>query len=334
MKRFTALFLGLVLCFAVVGCGATPPCDLSGTTEIEIHAYDNDSSEPFAKVIINGKEDVAAIIANFSALSLKKMDYVEPSVAGYDLYFRDASDNQLAQLCLPYGPDPWVVCGGDAYAVQEGSVDVDFLAQLVETAVSSGAEQQDELSDIAEPILSVLKLKDLVRREGENLTWEDFASYYSEDIGSGMYILRYPIAEAECYLLIGGESLELPPMYIRLVLEADQERYIDVRYESIDDFLASIGYEATVGSGLITKVVPNSVPAEASDGFSIPVPDEWVNRDSTFHKSTPDTDVDPDFSIPHNGESVDNIVSVPIPDAKSSDEDRQTIVPIAPETDE
>ena len=328
-KLFAILALSLSGLLCLTACGAKMPYDLSGTASVELHAYNNDSTEPFARIVVDG-EEVATIVEMFSSLKLKELEYTEPSINGYDFWFKDADGNQIAKLSLPYGPSPWVVVGGTAYQDMNGGVDLAFLAQLVDAAVVD-SPQQGELSDVAMPTLGIMTLQDLVQREGENLTWEDFSSYYSEDIESGMYILRYPIAEADCYLLIGGGSMELPPMYIRLVSEADQERYIDVRYESIDDFLSSIGYGVTVDSGLITKVVPSSVPAEPSNGFDIPVPDKWVNRDSDIHRSTPDTDVDPDFSIPHNEESGETIVSVPIPDSNSSGEDRQTIVPIIPE---
>lgn len=103
----------------------------------------------------------------------------------------------------------------------------------------SGVEldETDELSDVAQPNLNMATLKDLVERNGENLTWEDFNSYYSEEIGSGLYILRYPI-DTDYFLLIGGGSLEASPMYIRLVSEADTDRYIDVRYGDIGEFIS------------------------------------------------------------------------------------------------
>ena len=74
------------------------------------------------------------------------------------------------------------------------------------------------VTDVATPNLNMLTLKDLVERDGVNLTWADFASYYSEDVGSGLYILRYPVGMDYC-LLIGGVSTEETPMYIRLVSE-------------------------------------------------------------------------------------------------------------------
>ena len=81
-----ALSLSLILC--LTACGSKMPYDLSGATSIELHAYDNDSTEPFAKIVVDG-EEVATIVEMFGSLKLKELDYTEPSIRGYELWFRD-----------------------------------------------------------------------------------------------------------------------------------------------------------------------------------------------------------------------------------------------------
>jgi predicted small lipoprotein YifL len=83
-------------------------------------------------------------------------------------------------------------------------------------------------------ILTIEEVKELAKK-GEDLTWSDFEQYDSEDIGSGLYIQRYDIDESY-YLTIGGMSSDVP-LYIRLVSADDKEHYIDIRTDSIDDFL-------------------------------------------------------------------------------------------------
>ena len=87
-----ALSLSLILCLTV--CGSKMPYDLSGTASVELHAYDNDSTEPFAKIVVDG-EDVATIVEMFNSLKLKEMKYTEPSINGYDFWFKDADGNEL-----------------------------------------------------------------------------------------------------------------------------------------------------------------------------------------------------------------------------------------------
>ena len=130
-----ALSLSLILC--LTACGSKMPYDLSGTTSVELHAYSNDSTEPFAKIVVDG-EDVVTIVEMFNSLKLKEMKYTEPSINGYDFWFKDADGNEIAKLSLPYGPSPWVVVKGTAYQDVNGGVDLNYLAQLVDMTVSAG----------------------------------------------------------------------------------------------------------------------------------------------------------------------------------------------------
>ena len=136
-----ALSLSLILC--LTACGSKMPYDLSGAASIELHAYDNDSTEPFARIVVDG-EDVATIVEMFSSLKLKELDYTEPSINGYDFWFKDAGGNEIAKLSLPYGSSPWVVVGATAYQDVNGGVDVDYLAQLVDMTVSAGPMQPED----------------------------------------------------------------------------------------------------------------------------------------------------------------------------------------------
>lgn len=136
MKRILIFALSLSLLLCLTACGSKMPYDLSGTASVELYAYNNDSTEPFAKIVADG-EEVATIVEMFSSLKLKELDYTEPSINGYDFWFKDADGNQIAKLSLPYGPSPWVVFKGAAYQDVNGGVDLDFLAQLVDMTVSA-----------------------------------------------------------------------------------------------------------------------------------------------------------------------------------------------------
>lgn len=83
--------------------------------------------------------------------------------------------------------------------------------------------------------LTLEKVKELAQK-GEDLLWNDFEQYRDEgNIGYGLVIIRYDIDE-NYYLLIGGGGGN-PPLYIYLCSKADDSR-IDIRTESIDDFIA------------------------------------------------------------------------------------------------
>ena len=145
-KLISILVLSLSLLLCLTACGSKMPYDLSGTASVELHAYDNNSTEPFAKIVVDG-EDVATIVEMFNSLKLKEMKYTEPSIKGYDIWFKDADGNEIAKLSLPYGSSPWVVVGATAYQDVNGGVDLDYLAQLVDktvSAVPASAPRSDE----------------------------------------------------------------------------------------------------------------------------------------------------------------------------------------------
>ena len=83
--------------------------------------------------------------------------------------------------------------------------------------------------------LTVEAVRNLAVEKGAELTWSDFERYPSVETGSGLYILVYEI-NTDYRLMIGGMPDETPT-YLYLVSTKDGERYIDVRYNDIDDFL-------------------------------------------------------------------------------------------------
>ena len=113
------------------------PYALEGTASVKIQAYGNESAEPVAEFVVKG-EDTERIVEMFSSLKLKEMNYTEPSIRGYEFWFRDKNGDQIAKLELPYGPSPWVVVGGTAYQDINGGVDVVYLTQLVDIASTAG----------------------------------------------------------------------------------------------------------------------------------------------------------------------------------------------------
>lgn len=99
-------------------------------------------------------------------------------------------------------------------------------------------ETPSETVRVSIPDLTMATLKSLVDICGEDLTWDTFAPYWYKDFSSDIYILRYPIGADYC-LVISGASMEEPPEKIILEALHSPENYIDIRTESIDDFIAS-----------------------------------------------------------------------------------------------
>lgn len=85
-------------------------------------------------------------------------------------------------------------------------------------------------------VLSLDKVIELSEK-GNDISWNDFEDYESEDIGSGIYVLRYEI-DSRFYLIIGGSSKDEKPMYVRLVKMYNSDDYIDIRTDDVNDFIS------------------------------------------------------------------------------------------------
>ena len=109
---------------------------------------------------------------------------------------------------------------------------------------STDGEKQDNANQDgvheAIPDLSMATLKSLVdiyKNNGNEMSWETFAPYYySEETGTDKYIRRYSV-DTDYFLIIEGSSVEKTPTYMKLVLRNDSNKYIDIRYENIDNFI-------------------------------------------------------------------------------------------------
>ena len=137
-----------------------------------------------------------------------------------------------------YMNDAWCI-----FATEEVRQQIQFPEQEgEEDKVEFGDDDAVDMSavnlttDVSSSNLTMRTLKALVERYGEDLTWSSFDTYSSKSIGSGLYILRYPIDD-NYSLWIGGTCPDEAPWYIRLVSEQNTDNYIDVRTESIDDFI-------------------------------------------------------------------------------------------------
>lgn len=98
----------------------------------------------------------------------------------------------------------------------------------VKGLVTYDAEDEDE------KILTIDKVKELAQK-GDDLMWDDFDGYTFTEGGSELYIKSYAV-EGGYNLMICGEGRETKPMYI--YLSDGKEKRIDIRYDSIDEFLS------------------------------------------------------------------------------------------------
>lgn len=101
-----------------------------------------------------------------------------------------------------------------------------YIGEIKGTAASDANDKSGNL-------LTIDKVKELAKK-GDDLTWSDFDGYTFTEGGSGLYIRSYAV-EGGYNLMVSGTGRETKPMYIYLSCEGKGK--IDIRYDSIDEFL-------------------------------------------------------------------------------------------------
>lgn len=230
MKRLMASVLSLSFVFVLAGCnqksGPGRPITAyigDSVTTVDItHHISGKSTQWTAE-----GEDVESLRNWAAKLEYKFFEFEEGQSPG------DSDGGEIYDFVLTEGGYP-----GFSYVIN-GTEDCYLLIEGYWFSVKNPSEPP--VMNPHEEQLSLAEVRQLAEK-GEDLSWDDFAQYKHEDIGSGLYIFLYDIDENYC-LLIGGGGMQTPPMYIRLVFKAgnsnviDAGEYIDIRTESIDDFI-------------------------------------------------------------------------------------------------
>lgn len=110
-----------------------------------------------------------------------------------------------------------------------------FLTLVFTTACSNTDISKTEGTKIGNSNILTLEIIKELSKKRDKLSWEDFQTYESIEMGSGLYIKLYPIND-KYELIIGGGSLTKSPMYINLVNKAT-EKSIDIRQDDVADFI-------------------------------------------------------------------------------------------------
>ena len=115
------------------------------------------------------------------------------------------------------------------------SIAICFLTLIFIVGCKNAGMQNVEEQKTGKSIKLTLKIVKKLSKKGDKLSWKDFETYDGKEIGSGLYIMLYPI-DNKYELLVGGGSPEEDPMYINLA-NKDTKKYIDIRHDAIDKFL-------------------------------------------------------------------------------------------------
>lgn len=229
MKKCLMFALVMMLLLAFVGCNESP----SGiqTTPQETTPQETTPQEILPQSPAGTKE-VREIIDRTKIEEIYVAEAYETfySDETYDYYF----SNVISPYIIVYYTD-----GTEEnvkVALEAGHI---TIADLGNFGIWCSKKVREDL-----PNLTMSVLKELIITYGEDLTWEHFAQYSFVEMGSGLYIRAYEINE-DYQLMIGGPGPAVEPHYIYIIGKdlpgagCEDEKPIDVRYQSIEDLLNS-----------------------------------------------------------------------------------------------
>lgn len=126
----------------------------------------------------------------------------------------------------------------ESYPAQFGTV---YSMRLVSREEPTETDTSDTIDNntvnTGEPRKLTLDDVVILSQKGDALTWSDFERYQGQDIGSGLYIMRYEIDEL-FEVWVGGVP-EVTPCYIYLMVNNEAEDHIDIRTEDVSAFIAA-----------------------------------------------------------------------------------------------
>ena len=217
MKRLMALVLSLSFVFVLAGCnqksGPGRPITAyigDSVTTVDITHHISGKSVQWAAE----GEEVAALRDWASKLEYELFEFEEGQSPG------DSDGGEVYDFVLTEGGYP-----GFSYVIN-GTEDCYLLIEGYWFSVKNPSEPP--VMEPHEEQLSLAEVRQLAEK-GED---------------SGLHVFLYDIDENYC-LLIGGGDTQSAPLYIRLVFKAsnsnyiDDGEYIDIRTESIEDFINS-----------------------------------------------------------------------------------------------
>lgn len=227
--------------------------------------------------------------ADYSA-SLLALATGQRRIAGAPLAFGEGdTKGRIRNLANWRKPGFWVVLAAVAGCA---ALAVCLLTNPISGDTQDGKEDETEGfsedggDDESEPTAALVQLTiddvAALSEKGDALSWSDFEKYSYMDVGSGLIIKRYEVDEIFS-VLVGGNSLDLKPMYITLsaslgphsgadssdkpmqsghVDQQVNEKYeiIDIRYEDVWAFVERIWYETSAGGTAdVQEVSPSAV---------------------------------------------------------------------------
>lgn len=129
--KYSAILLGAMILFCIISAG----CVITDTTQTTVSKIEIIIGDTKETVAVLGEQDIQHICENLRSLELVKMEYTTPTILDYTLKFYDAEGELIESLDISV--ENWISYDGYFHYIKKGEFDQEFIAELVDIALSS-----------------------------------------------------------------------------------------------------------------------------------------------------------------------------------------------------
>lgn len=153
----------------------------------------------------------------------------------------------------------------------------------LETNVDFTGAETDDLENSKKKRMTLENILELSRKD--SLDWTDFDDYEGEDVGFGLYILKYDIDD-NFYLLVGGTG-QGKPMYVRLVSTRDKNKYIEIGRQNGDPKANSQDKQTSSGELSANYTMSENLQENQESMYREKVVEEFIreNKGTSYYVS-------------------------------------------------
>lgn len=216
----------LILVMAITFTGALRKEEESNTPK-EQQKTEEDTMEVEAQIISISQENNTIVIAGKEERDMKMIgDVCNLSFDSKTILMLDKDGKEIDVTQLKENDLIKVVI--------EGGIQESYPAQAFASSIQLLQSKKKELT--------IETLKALLSKK-EDLKFSDLEGYEGgNDIGSGVYVLEYPVSQGKFYLQVSGADLDKPPISARLI-HAESKAEIDVYQGGYEEFLDKYTWE-------------------------------------------------------------------------------------------
>lgn len=245
---FWVIVVAVIACAVVTVCFATNPSEENTIKQIEadrvVISHEIEDGVYDVQTTITDEETVAEIVLMHNTIQMQEMS--RPMAQDRFVLTFYSGEDTVTTWWIALWDDGTIITAADTFGLGNHVVTNDFDYDRLAEILNSSIDAANTVGGRKLTLDDVIMLS----QKGDALTWSDFERYQGQDIGSGLYIMRYEI-DGLFDVLVGGVP-NVTPMYIYLRVHNEADDSIDIRTENVSTFIETHRNDVPVKPDLST----------------------------------------------------------------------------------